>query len=199
VRNAGQRKDERALLSNKRLMDYLAEQERFVRPHRSPPHLFRSGATYFVTGKTLHGRPTLQAEQRRQQLIDAFRFACSRAGWGFVAWVVLNNHYHSILQAPTDSSALSRVLASVHRFTSTAWNEEEGLQGRQVWYRYRDTCLTSLGSFYARLNYIHHNPVKHGICADPARYPFSSYSIWVDCVDLEPLAEAYPWDRLELE
>lgn len=49
------------------------------------------------------------------------------------------------------------------------------------------------------MNYIHHNPVRHGLTKDPAHYPFSSYHRWSEEADLPYLEGAYPWDRLDLE
>ena len=119
-----------------------------------------------------------------------------------MAWVALPNHYHSILKAPDeDASQLPELLASAQKFTALSWNCEDGMLGRQVWYQYRDTCLSYPGSCWARLNYIHHNPVKHGLCNEPGEYPFSSYHVWrqLEEVDLFEVEGAYHWDRLNLE
>jgi putative transposase len=170
-------------------------------PH-APPHLFRPGAAYFITAKTHSGAPMLATTARRAELIDSLAFAAAQHRWQVVAWVVLSNHYHCILQAPAqDPSALSTLLNSVHKFTSRRWNQEDSAPGRRVWYQYWDTCLTSEGSFWARLNYIHYNPVRHGLAQTPQEYAFSSYRVWQARADftLAEVEDAYPWDRLELE
>jgi putative transposase len=139
---------------------------------------------------------------RREQVIEALRFASEKRDWRLVAWVVLANHYHAILKA-SDSGAhdLPSLVASVHRFTARHWNAEDGLPGRQVWYQYWDTCLTHAGSFWARLNYIHHNPVKHGLAEEPDAYSWSSYRVWLNYseFDLPRIEGAHPWDLLDLE
>ena len=78
------------------------EAEHLVRQAHAPPHLFRPGATYFITAKTLHGQPLLMQGDRRQQLIASLQYAASQRGWRRVAWVVLGNHYHCILRAPKE-------------------------------------------------------------------------------------------------
>ena len=47
--------------------------------------------------------------------------------------------------------------------------------GRKIWSKYWNTCIRSNKDFIARLNYIHWNPVKHGLVDDPKDYPYSSY------------------------
>jgi putative transposase len=133
---------------------------------------------------------------------EALRFAARKRAWDLIAWVVLSNHYHCILKAPEeDASQLSSLIASVHGFTARQWNREDSTPGRVGWYQFWDTCLTHPGNFFARINYMHHNPVKHGLVNSPECYPFSSYSVWAqaDDVSLPEIEGAYPWDRLNLE
>ena len=48
--------------------------------------------------------------------------------------------------------------------------------GRQVWHNFWETRLTYENSYFARLNYVHHNPVKHGLVKVAHRYPWCSAS-----------------------
>jgi putative transposase len=59
------------------------------------------------------------------------------------------------------------------------------MPGRQVWYNYWDSCITHESSYWARLNYVHQNPVKHGFVADAGDYPFCSYHWFTESADLE--------------
>ena len=176
--------------------------ERHCQTRTTCRDLVRAGATYFITAKTLYGEPILADEKRRAEVVSSLRFATAQRGWVLITWVVLNNHYHCIARAPSEGAAsLSGLLRSLHGYTSRKWNPEDNTAGRQVWYEYWDVCLTSLGSFYARLNYIHYNPVKHGYCSDPADYPYSSYTHWLgeDPVGIAEIEAAYPWDQLDLK
>ena len=69
-----------------------------------------------------------------------------------------------------------------------------------VWWNYWDTCLTYEGSYYARFNYIHWNPLKHGVTARPEEYPFSSYRAFLaeQEADIHRLERAYPFDRVRV-
>lgn len=174
----------------------------YIAHHHAPPHLFVPGASYFVTARTVNREPVMQEASRRGEMLDALRFAAEQRHWSLVAWVVLNNHYHCILQAPDDSArSLSSLIEAAHKYTSRRWNALDRTVGRKVWYQYRDTCLTHEASFLARLNYIHFNPVKHKLVPRPELYEFSSYREWRDrdAGWLEGLELEYPWDRLDLE
>jgi putative transposase len=169
-------------------------------PH-NPPHLFRAGATYFVTASTLAHHALMGDPRRRQECFESWRFAADRSHWSMVAWVILTDHYHLLLVAPEESGDIARLAGSVHQHTSREWNREDRARGRQVWWNFWDTCITYERSFYARINYIHWNPVKHGLVDRPEDYPFSSYRTFLE--DSESLLlfwEAeYPFDRIDEE
>ena len=46
--------------------------------------------------------------------------------------------------------------------------------GRTVWFNFWDTKLTYERSYRARLNYVHQNPVKHGLVAKAVQYRWCS-------------------------
>ena len=46
--------------------------------------------------------------------------------------------------------------------------------GRQVWHNFWETKLTYEKSYLVRLNYVHQNPVKHGLVQFASQYPWCS-------------------------
>lgn len=89
---------------------------------------------------------------------------------------MLSNHYHVMLHAPEGSvEGLPALIRDMHKFLAGRWNKADRTPGRMVWYNYWDTCITDERSYRARINYIHWNPVKHGLVARPEDYVFSSY------------------------
>jgi putative transposase len=53
-------------------------------------------------------------------------------------------------------------------------NRIDGTPGRKVWHQYWDTHLSYAESFLARLRYVHTNPAKHGLVANPELYEWCS-------------------------
>jgi putative transposase len=106
-----------------------------------------------------------------------FRVTCwlclgAHAGETF-AWCVLPNHSHALVEAP-DIKRLLHELGLLHGRTSHAWNGEEQTRGRKVFFRVVERAMRSDRHYWATLNYIHHNPVRHGYAEHWTDWPWSS-------------------------
>lgn len=73
-----------------------------------------------------------------------------------------------------DPKNLATWLAKLHRICAMYVNQLDSSPGRQVWHQFWDSRITIHTSYLARLHYVHQNPVKHGIVADAAQYPWCS-------------------------
>lgn len=145
------------------------------RPWHSPPH-WRSDRTdrYLFTAACYEHLPVIGTSPQRMadleiQLISTLD-SCSEQ---LHAWVILPNHYHFLVttQEPLD---LLAALGKLHGRTSFQWNGEDRRRGRKVWCHATETAIKSERHFWATLNYIHHNPVKHGFAEKWQDWPFSS-------------------------
>lgn len=70
--------------------------------------------------------------------------------------------------------SLRNLIAEFHSSSATEINRMDGTAGRKVWFNYWDTQLTYEGSYFARLNYVHYNAVKHGLVRRANEYPWCS-------------------------
>lgn len=141
-------------------------------PHR-PPHLKVDQAHYLLTAACYEHQPHINSPERRQELLDLLFEQFISAGMQILAWVVLINHYHLLVHV-TDTKQLGELFRMVHGRTSFVWNGEDGMRGRKVWYRYSDRLIRSERHYYTTLNYIHYNPVKHGLVDSPYDWEWSS-------------------------
>ena len=148
-------------------------------PH-NPPHLFVAGAVYMLTGSIYQSNNLMQSSQRKIAWRDAFFYSAKIYNWLVIAWVVLSNHYHAIIQSPESPETLSKFTGSYHKYTARKWNNEDGQIGRTVWWNYWDTCIRSERDFINRLHYVFWNPVKHGLVDRPEDYPFSNYKEFME-------------------
>jgi putative transposase len=90
---------------------------------------------------------------------------------------VFSNHYHFVAHSPanaSDASNLSDMLSVLHVKTAAWLNKLDAEPGRQVWFNFWETRLTYQRSYLARLNYVHQNPVKHGLVPVASQYPWCS-------------------------
>jgi putative transposase len=128
-----------------------------------------------LTASIYQRKHLIESSQRKLEWQEAFQQAAEIYRWQIIAWVVLQNHYHAMVQSPENAGNLSKFISSYHKFTARKWNAEDGLIGRQVWWNYWDTCIRSERDYYDRLRYIFWNPVKHGLVENPEDYSFSNY------------------------
>ena len=97
-----------------------------------------------------------------------------RLGWQLQAWALFSNHYHFVALSPPDVGTLRDLLRRFHSITAREANRVYGSHGQQVWHQYWDTHLSYERSYYARLNYVHQNPCRHGLVPLASNYPWCS-------------------------
>jgi putative transposase len=97
--------------------------------------------------------------------------------WQLEAWAVFSNHYHFVAHSPSnqeDASSLGDMLSMLHVKTAEWINKLDESPKTQVWFNFRDTKLTHQRSYFARLNYVHQNAVKHKLVPVACQYPWCS-------------------------
>ncbi len=146
----------------------------FTRWVHRPAHLFQPDGVYMVTAGTVEKAPLFRGAERLRVLQGELFAAATTYDWRLQAWAIFANHYHFVAEAPADARTLTPLIQRLHSATARWCNRRDGQRGRQVWYQYWDTCICFEASYYARLNYVHNNPVQHGIVDAPQRYEFCS-------------------------
>jgi putative transposase len=157
--------------------------------HR-PLHIYLDDAWYFVTASTIDHTRYLSTEAHLKIWQDTFLELASKFGITICAWVVLENHYHIIVQ-PKLGRDIGEFIGQLHGRTSRYINLLYNAQGRQIWYSYWDTCIRDETGFWTRLNYIHYNPVKHRYVENPEEWRFSSYRFYLEQEGEEWLANCW--------
>lgn len=151
--------------------------------HHSPTHLFQPGLMYMITAGTLQKAPYF-SDGGRLGIIQSELFQTAKDyGWNLEAWAIFPNHYHFVAQAPSQGKHLREFVRSLHSASARKLNRIDGTVGRRVWFQFWDTCLTYEASYFARLKYVHTNPVHHGITRRATQYPFCSASWFVAKAD----------------
>ncbi len=90
-----------------------------------------------------------------------------------LAWVVLPDHLHVIVDpGECDSSILMRQFKLSF---STRYRKRTGVREGRVWqYRFWDHQIRDERDLKRHLDYIHYNPVKHGLASSPFEWRLSS-------------------------
>ena len=155
------------------------------------------GGTFFFTLVTDRRRPILASDEAMDGLRNAFRSVRQSRPFEIDAIVVLPDHLHCIWTLPagdTDSSTRWRLIktrftkdcpASLRHTPDTA-RLRKGDQA--IWqHRYWQHQICDETDFVRHVEYIHYNPVKHGLVKSPMEWPHSSFGRYVK-------AGVYPLD-----
>ncbi len=142
-------------------------------PH-APLHRLEGRSAVMVTASTLGKARHFNTPDKLELLCEALLFLAREHCVLLQAWCVTANHYHFVAILPDDPVRLRTMIRRLHAGTATQLNRLDGTPGRKVWFQYWDTVLTNVGSFYARLNYVHQNAVHHRLVREAPAYPWCS-------------------------
>ena len=176
--------------------------EIFKKYDHAPPHLFKATATYFITGATYEKRHTLRSDAAKEKTVEYMFKSFAHFGWKIEDWVLLNNHYHLMARAPEDANTLANVINNFHKFSGNWIKKHVPLNPvpEKIWHNYWDTCITYENSYFARINYIWFNPVKHKLVLQPEEWHFGSYFTRVNSGDaVDTFVKKYPFDDLKIK
>jgi putative transposase len=133
--------------------------------------------TYFVTAATYRKDHFFKTPKQLDVIQRGLLAVAARFGWDLEAWAVFPNHYHFVGHSPegaANATSLSSMLGELHTRTAGWINKVDATPGRKVWHNFRETRLTYQRSYLARLNYVHQNPVHHGVVPVANQYRWCS-------------------------
>jgi putative transposase len=143
-------------------------------PH-APVHELSACGTYIVTAGTYKKNHHFRNRERLTVLQKGLLSVAHDFGWHLEAWSVFSNHYHFVGHSPDEGAdSLSQMLGLLHEKTAKWINRLDDKLGRAIWHNFWETRLTHRTSYLARLNYVHQNPVKHGLVKVANQYPWCS-------------------------
>lgn len=160
--------------------------------------IFLPGGSYFLTLVTQHRQPIFAIERWRTCLGEAIRTAGMRHPFHIDAVVLLPDHLHLIMRLPSSTDDFSLRVASIkstftrtflahggHEAATSAAQQRKRRRG--VWQRwFWEHLIRDERDFEMHLNYIHYNPVKHGLTMCPHQWEPSSFQRHVIARNYEP-------------
>jgi putative transposase len=155
---------------------------------------------YIVTGSTINKKHLFRGNKSLTILQDTLFEVASAYNWLLQTWAVFSNHYHFIAKSPDDAKSLKPMIQRFHSQSARQLNDLDNTSNRNVWFQYWDTCLTYERSYYARLNYVNNNPVKHSLVKNAEQYPFCSVTWFKAQADpgFRKKVESFKYDRVKI-
>ena len=149
------------------------------------------GTTYFFTLVAYRRRPILCDEPVRRALRDGFERVRTRLPFQINAIVLLPDHLHCILTLPDgDTDYVARWSQIKHhvayscRDTHGQFRVTDAQQKRReapIWQRkFWEHQIRDEGDMERHVDYIHYNPVKHGLTVSAAEWPYSTFAKFVE-------------------
>jgi putative transposase len=146
------------------------------------------GGTYFFTVNLLERSGNDLLVRHIDPLRDAVRHVRIHHPFTIHAWVVLPDHLHCVIELPPgdiDFSTRWRLIKI--RFSKSIPNTELLSLVRlrrgecAIWQRrYWEHLIRDERDFAAHMDYVHINPLKHGLVKQVADWPFSTFHRLVD-------------------
>lgn len=152
------------------------------------------GAYYHVMARGNRREAIFHDDGDRHFFLKTLGEACERTGWRVHAWVLMNNHYHLLLETP-EPNLVEGMKWLQNTFTRRI-NTKHGLWGRVFGDRYK-AVLVEGGSpeyFTTLLDYIHLNPARAGLVDFAAGGSVLDYE-WSSLRQVYATVERkkYPW------
>lgn len=157
----------------------------------------RSGLVYFFTVVTHQRRPILTTDAGRAALGRSIRSVRVERPFRVVAIALLPDHLHAVWELPAGDVDYSTRWRLIKGRFSTLWepigeDAEIGPSRRRksergVWQRrfYEHTCRDE-ADVRRCVDYIHINPVKHGLVRRTIDWPWSSFHRYLRLGDYSP-------------
>ena len=150
------------------------------------------GATYFFTVATYRRRSFLCDDDVRIALRQAINKVPSQYPFTIDAWVLLPDHIHAIWTLPLNDADFAKRWQLIKRYvtqscgarlhkptwmtTSKTKHRESTLWQRRYWeHQIRDDV-----DYANHMDYLHYNPVKHGLVKQVQDWPYSTFHRYVE-------------------
>jgi putative transposase len=151
--------------------------------------VYLPGGTYFFTVVTHQRRAILSVPENIQLLRNAFQYTMDRHPFSIVASVILPDHMHFIWTLPEDGSDYSTRWRLIKSHFTRNWQGKKKFSGSvsrrkkgeaDVWQRrFWKHLIRDENDLSRHVEYIHYNPVKHGLVNSAAEWKYSSFMKYV--------------------
>jgi len=149
------------------------------------------GAYYFFTVVTYQRHPFLTDEFARTCLRNAWQRVGSQRPFDVIAMCILPDHLHCIWKLPADDNLYSQRWSLIKKHFTRAYlnaggreyaqscsriaKRERGIWQRRFW----EHRILDEHDLQRHVDYIHFNPVKHGLVGTVDDWPWSTYHKYV--------------------
>lgn len=144
---------------------------------------WHQGGTYFFTVNLLQRKNNNLLVEQVQVLRNAVAQVKKTYPFIIHAWVVLPEHLHCVIELPENDADFKTRWMLIKMLFSKAIPKTEVRSAmrikrreRGIWQRrYWEHLIKDEADFAAHVDYVHINPVKHGLVKQVADWPYSTF------------------------
>lgn len=138
------------------------------------PRLTVPGYPHHIIQRGNNRQPIFSGEADYRMLMDLLDEHAREAQVAVHAYVLMSNHFH-LVATPESAEGIPRMMQAVGRRYVRYFNQRNQRTGTLWEGRYKSTLIQAERYLLACMVYLDLNPVRAGMAADPAAYPWSSH------------------------
>jgi REP element-mobilizing transposase RayT len=131
------------------------------------------GAFYHLTSRGNNRARVFHASADYEDFLEVLAQVVDRYGWLCHSYCVLGNHYHLLIETPQPN--LPSGMRQLNGVFTQRYNRRQGRCGHLFQARYQAVLVEAESHLLASVRYIAWNPVRAGLCSEPAAWKWSSY------------------------
>jgi len=118
----------------------------------------------------------LKEEEEFLNLVcDDLRYYLDQSKAPLHGYVLMPDHVHLVISL-LDGQDVSELVKIIKPRTTKIWNRRHDPNGK-IWQKgFYDHVIQDERDFMEHLEYMHKNPIKHGLAESPEKYRWSSYA-----------------------
>jgi putative transposase len=186
----------------------MTKKRRHRRNHNEPGH------AHELTFSCYKGFKFLQADRTRKWLAEAIEEARTKLNFDLWAYVLMPEHVHQVvhpreteydiadirkaIKSPVGTKAIKYLLAEAPEWIPKITRKRGKITERLFWQSGGgyDRNVFETGTLMKMLDYIHMNPVRHGLVEEPAEWWWSSAAWYLNMGDVPIALDPIPTEWL---
>ena len=135
----------------------------------------------FITCVTAKRNPLFNSNENIALFLDTVENVRKIHPFKLLAWVILPDHFHWLISLNDSNANFSTIIGSLKgNFTYQYKQLNHITHPLILWQRrFWDHIIRNENDLAIHLDYIHWNPVKHQLVADPLLWKYSSLETWI--------------------
>jgi len=138
-----------------------------------PLRLEHPGALWHVTSRGNERRDIFRNDEDREVFLSTLARNVAMFRWRLYAWVLMNNHYHLLLETPEPN--LSRGMRQLSGIYTQRFNRRHGRSGHLMQGRFKGILVEKEAHLLELCRYVVLNPVRAGAARSAWNWRWSSY------------------------